>query len=80
MDKNEILEKIIQRAAHIWGVAPESLNADTTFASMNAKSAHYSMITTTLEDAYDLEIPYLKFRRCETLGAAAEYVASLEEE
>ena len=78
MDKNEILEKIIQRAAPIWGVAPESLNADTTFASMNAKSAHYSMITTTLED--DLEIPYLKFRRCETLGAAAEYVASLEEE
>lgn len=38
MDKNEILEKIIQRAAPIWGVAPESLNAVTTFASMNGQS------------------------------------------
>ena len=32
MDKNEILEKIIQRAAPIWNVAPESLNADPTSA------------------------------------------------
>lgn len=47
---------------------------------MNAKSAHISMITTALEDAFDVEVPYLKFRRCTTLGEAAEYVAGLDEE
>ena len=80
MDKNQVLEKIIQRASPIWGVSPEQLNAETTFASMNAKSAHISMITTALEDAFDVEVPYLKFRRCTTLGEAAEYVAGLDEE
>lgn len=77
---NEILEKIIRRAAPIWGVSEESLNQNTTFEEMKAKSAHISQITTYLEDAFDVEVPYMGFRRCKTLGEAAQFVADLLEE
>jgi len=78
--KEEILEKIIERAAKIWQVDPSELNEDTTFAEMNAKSTHISQLTTYLEDEYDVEIPYMNFKRCKTLGEAAEFVAEAMDE
>ena len=77
---NEILKKISQRAAPIWGVSEESLNPNTTFEEMKAKSAHISQITTYLEDEFDVEVPFMGFRRCKTLGEAAQFVAALLEE
>jgi acyl carrier protein len=76
----EVLAKIIERAAPIWGVDPAELGADTTFASMNTKSTHISQITTYLEDEYDAEVPYIGFKKCKTLGEAAAYVVDLLEE
>lgn len=78
--KEEILAKIIERGAPLWGVDGASLNGDTTFEEMNAKSVHYSQITTFLEDEYDVEIPFMNFRRKKTLGEAADYVLELVEE
>jgi acyl carrier protein len=78
--KEQVLAKIIERASKIWGVEESALSADTVFADMNAKSTHYSMITTTLEDEYDVEVPYINFKRCKTLGEAADYVVELLEE
>lgn len=78
--KEKVLAKIIERASGIWGVDPSTLNGDTLFASMNPKSTHYSQITTFLEDAFDIEVPYMNFKRCKTLGEAAEYVTDLLEE
>jgi acyl carrier protein len=78
--KEKILAKIIERAAPIWGVSPDELNQQTAFSDMNAKSTHYSQITTHLEDAFDIEVPFMQFRRCKTLGEAAEFVEELIEE
>lgn len=78
--KEKVLEKIIERASKIWGVEESALKEDTLFADMNPKSAHYSQITTYLEDAFDIEVPYMNFKRCKTLGEAAEYVVELIEE
>ena len=78
--KEQVLTKIIEKASKIWIVDPSDLNADTLFADMNPKSTHYSQITTFLEDEFDLEVPYMDFKRCKTLGEAAEYVAGLLEE
>lgn len=78
--KDQILQSIVERAAKIWGAAPETLNADTAFADMNPKSAHYAQLTTFLEDEYDLEVPYMSFKRCKTFGEAAQYVADLLDE
>lgn len=78
--RDEILNKIIERGAYIWGKDTSELNAETTFADMNAKSGHISQITTVLEDAFDIEVPYMGFKRCKTLGEAADFVADLLEE
>ncbi|MDF3003273.1 MAG: hypothetical protein K0Q48_3392 [Bacillota bacterium] len=75
--KDEILEKIMERGAYLWGRNKESLNGDTTFTEVKAKSAHISQITTFLEDIYDVEIPYMGFTRCKTLGEAAAFVEQL---
>lgn len=75
--KDEILGNIIERGAFIWGKDALALGADTTFDEMNAKSSHLSQITVFLEDKYDVEIPYMGFKRCKTLGEAAEFVQSL---
>lgn len=75
--KEQTLKKIIERGAYLWGRAEDSLNGDTTFAEVKAKSGHISQITTSLEDAFDIEIPYMGFTRCKTLGEAAGYVEDL---
>ncbi len=78
--KEKVLQKIIERASGIWAVDASTLNCDTQFADMNPKSTHYSQITTYLEDEFDIEVPYINFKRCKTLGEAADYVVELLEE
>lgn len=78
--KEKALEKIIERAAVIWAANPEELNETTLFASFNPKSAHIAQLTTFLEDAFDIEVPYMKFKRCATFGDAADFIVELSEE
>lgn len=78
--REEILAKIIEKGAYLWGKDASELSENTTFAEMNAKSGHISSITTFLEDEYDCEVPYMGFKKCKTLGEAAEYVEELVEE
>lgn len=78
--KDKVLAKIIERTGGIWGVDTSTLNSDTVFADLNPKSVHYSQITTFLEDAFDIEVPYMNFKRCKTFGDAAQYVADLMDE
>ncbi|MFV0363886.1 MAG: acyl carrier protein [Suipraeoptans sp.] len=78
--KEDILSKIIERACEIWKVTPDTLSENTEFATLNPKSAHYSQMTTFLEDEFDVEVPYLGFKRAKTFKDAVEYVAELLEE
>ncbi len=78
--RNEILNKIIEKGSYLWGKDTSELSGETTFAEVNAKSGHISSITTFLEDEYDCEVPYIGFKKCKTLGEAADYVAELVEE
>ena len=76
--KDEILEKIIQRAAEVFKKEPGELSADTTFVEdLKAKSVNYVQIIAVLEDAFDVEITFMEFRRKKTLGEAADFVAQL---
>lgn len=77
--REEILEKIISRAAAIFGMDKDMITQETTFAQCNAKSSHISQITTYLEDEYDIEIPFMNFRRQKTFGEAADFVLDLIE-
>ena len=76
--RDEILEKIIARAAEVFKKEPGELNADTTFVEdLKAKSVNYVQIIAVLEDAFDVEITFMEFRRRKTLGEAADFVAQL---
>jgi acyl carrier protein len=78
--QDKVLAKIIERVSGIWGVDSAALSEKTMFVDMNPKSVHYSQITTFLEDAFDIEVPYMNFKRCKTLGEAAQYVVGLMDE
>jgi acyl carrier protein len=76
--KDEILEKIIQRASTLFKEAPGELSADTKWVEdLKAKSVNYVQVIAVLEDAFDVQINFMEFRRKKTLGEAAEFVAQL---
>lgn len=76
----EVYEKLAERCAYLWGCDVADITPETTFDEHNTKSVQISSMTTTLEDEFDIEVPYMKFKRCKTVGEAAEYVTSLLEE
>lgn len=76
----EVFDKLVERCAYIWGVEAADITVDTTFAEHNTKSTQISQMTTFLEDEFDIEVPYMQFKRNKTVGEAAEFVSGLLEE
>lgn len=72
--RSEIYEKLVERAAPLFGMQASDLTEETRFADCKAKSTHISQITTYLEDEFDTEIPFMSFRRQETIGDAVDFV------
>jgi acyl carrier protein len=78
--KEEILEKITERAAELYKTDASQYNAGTRFIEdLKAKSVNYVQIIAVLEEEFDIQIPFMEFRRKQTFGEAAEYVAGLAE-
>ena len=78
--KEEILGKIIQRAAVLFKKSPSEIGPDTKWVEdLKAKSVNYVQVIAILEDAFDVQINFMEFRRKKTLGEAAEFVANLLE-
>jgi acyl carrier protein len=76
--KEEILGKIIARAAEVFKVDPATLSANTRFVEdLKAKSVNLVQIIAILEDTYDVQINFMDFRKRPTLGEAAQFVAQL---
>jgi acyl carrier protein len=79
--RDEILEKIIERASELFQKDPSELSEDTQFVEdLKAKSVNYVQIITVLEDEFDTEINFMAFRRNKTFGEAADFVAELVDE
>jgi len=77
-NREDILNFIKERLVSILGVDGASLNEDTKFADLNMKSINFAQLTTALEDACDVEVPYMEFgRHAETLGTAADFAYKL---
>jgi acyl carrier protein len=55
--------------------------ADSTelIADLGAKSVNLVRIISALEDEFDLEIPFMEFRRKKSIGEAIDYVVQLYE-
>ena len=80
-ESNEILEKIIRRAAELYKMDPSAYSAETRFVEdLKAKSVNYVQIISILEEEFDIQIPFMEFRRKKTFGEAAEFVAAITEQ
>jgi acyl carrier protein len=75
--KEQAIAKIAERIALSLGTDASQYGAGTKFEELALKSANYSQLTTYLEDAFDVEVPYMDFRRKKTIGEAAEYIEEL---
>lgn len=75
-----ILDQLAARVAALFSLEKDAVTEDLSLEhDLGAKSVHYSQITTYLEDALDIEIPYMAFKRQATIGEAADYLLSLLE-
>ena len=58
----------------------EELSDDTQLiADLGAKSVNFVRIISSLEDEFDLEIPFMELRRKKTIGEAIDYIVQLYE-
>lgn len=72
----EVVELLAKKAAELFQVDAAALNAETRFnEDLHCKSVDLVKFTTTLEDEYDVEVPFMAFKRCKTFGDAAAFVA-----
>lgn len=76
--REEVIVKIRERLTVILGSGEYSEN--TVFEKLGMKSVNYSQLTTALEDDFDVEIPFMDFKRKKTIGEAADYIVQLVEE
>lgn len=75
--REEAIEMIKERLTVILGAG--EYKEETTFEELKMKSVNYSQLTTALEDEFDVEIPFMDFKRKPTIAAAADYIVELVE-
>lgn len=77
----QVLDKIIEAIVDLFGKDPATLSAETKFVDDLAfKSVSYVHVIAALEDEYDVQIPFMQFRRNKTLGEAAAFVSDIVDE
>lgn len=76
--REEALEVLVKKAAALFAKDPATLNENTRFEEdLGAKSVNYVQMSAALEDEFDVEVPYMEFKRKKTFGEAADYIAEL---
>ena len=76
--RDEILEKLKEFIVELFGGDASSMNEDTAFEEdLGFKSVSFVQLIASLEDEYDTEVKYMKFKRCATLGEAADFMLDL---
>ena len=81
MGRDAIFDHLASRIAAVFSMDKAAVTETLSLEKdLNAKSVQYAQITTYLEDALDIEIPYMPFRRQATVGEAVDFVLSLCEE
>jgi acyl carrier protein len=79
--KEQVVKKIVERVCEIFGKKESEVSEATRLIEdLGAKSGNLTQLTTFLEDQFDVEVPFMEFRRRVTIGEAAEYVLSLIDE
>ena len=57
----------------------ELTDSTELIADLGAKSVNFVRIISALEDEFELEIPFMEFRRKKSIGEAIDYIVQLYE-
>lgn len=72
--KEEAIQALCEKAHAIWGIDPSTLGENTTFAELGCKSTNLVQLSAALEDALDIEVPYMTIAKMTTFGEIAEWM------
>ena len=76
--REEALEVLYKVTAEIFTTDRAKLSPSTDFATdLGAKSVSIVQISAALENAFDVEVPYMELSRRKTIGDAADLIAKL---
>jgi acyl carrier protein len=76
--REEVVEILEKKAAALFQIDAAALSENTRFEEdLHCKSTNYVQFTAALEDEYEIEVPYMAFRRNKTLGEAGDYIEKL---
>lgn len=75
MERQEILEKVIEIVSEQMGVDKAEVSAETSFINdLNADSLDTVELVMEFEDAFDMSIPDEEAEKIQTVGAAVDYI------
>lgn len=70
---------IVQAANKVF--TRDDITPETRFKEdLNAKSLNIAYLMNAIEDEYDLDISYMDFKRCKTVGEVISYIEELAED
>jgi acyl carrier protein len=76
--REEVVDALAKKAAVLFNLDASKLGPETRFIEdLDAKSINFVQLSSVLEDMYDLEVPFMGFRRNKTFAEAADYIAGL---
>ncbi len=78
---SEAYDTIVAQIAAQFGKSADELSKQTNFEEdLGFKSVNYVLLSSSLEDEFEVEIPYMDLKRSKTIGEAADFVvAQLEQ-
>lgn len=77
-ERSNVYNLIVERLTAMLG--DKGYTEETKYADIGIKSGNYSSMITVLEDEFDVEIPFMQFRRKATIGESVDYVCELLDE
>lgn len=76
--KEEVCQALAKKCAELFNKNAADLGPDTNFEEdLGAGSVNFVQMSAMLEDMYDVEVPYMEFRRKKTFAEAGDYIDSL---
>jgi acyl carrier protein len=76
--RDEVVQALSEKAAYLFNRDVSEFGPETRFIEdLNVKSVNVVQFSALLEDMYDVEVPFMEFRRKKTFAEAADYIAKM---
>lgn len=72
--RDEVFTMLTGKLAELLAADASTLHEDTEFSALSMSSRLFVQLLTYLEEETDADLPFMKFKRCKTLGAACDFI------